>query len=457
MRLAPWPILWFAGFAAVKEIRPAAGMEWSGLKLNRSRKLLERRTARKPLLVVAAIVLAAIASLGVLLVSGRVGNSSFPYRGDIGQFAAGRRDALTLDRSRLTQLQRKQLNQAPLAPHVNVGDLLIPDSDSTLLYVKRPVVVMLDKLIGAVTKAHPTAILTKSQSTVTPDEDRMAGSTGFGPHVRGESLDVAFEIPGMTSRAAAVYLAQLAYRSGVKGIAVLRDEDKYSVHLDPVRIDPWYAEQVWQQVQTPRGKRWVVYYQGVDPARWSSSGPALEADPNDIVGDWLSTTVVSGKTIPNGSALVKPTHLSVYRKPNGHYGLRILNDTIPDVTALWDAYRERPDRYVVQYDWKQTPPSQGVEQFRGTLQMIHGEVLRTTKQSNPAYPGEVTTVSAHWVRISRGQGGPDPELSCVNGVVYSHGFPASSADATRSGGQFIDRTLFERPEYRESAPSFVPR
>jgi hypothetical protein len=89
--------------------------------------------------------------------------------------------------------------------------------------------------------------------------------------------------------------------------------------------------------------------------------------------------------------------------------------------------------------------------------MIRGEVLRTTTQTNPAYPGEVTTVSAHWTRLSRGQSGPDPEISFLNGVVRSHGFPANGSDTTASGGQYIDRTLLDQQAYRESAPSFVPR
>jgi len=56
-------------------------------------------------------------------------------------------------------------------------------------------------------------------------------------------------------------VAAEAYRLGTKGIAVLQDSNRYSVHLDAIRTDGWYVEQGWQQLDTPVGKRWVAYFQ----------------------------------------------------------------------------------------------------------------------------------------------------------------------------------------------------
>ena len=178
------------------------------------------------------------------------------------------------------------------------------------------------------------------------------------------------------------------------------------------------------------------------------------ANNKDIEGEWLSTSIVAGKNIANGSMKTPSTRLIIFRKPNGHYGMRILGDTLPDVTAMWDAVRRGPTTYEIRYQWPQKPPGIGVEEFNGTLEYRAGVVIRDTIQSNHAYPGESTHVNSRWTRIPHGTRGPDPALSYRNGTLYSHDIPVTDEDGTRTGGRYIERRLFDAPCYRESAPGF---
>jgi len=80
--------------------------------------------------------------------------------------------------------------------------------------------------------------------------------------------------------------------------------------------------------------------------------------------------------------------------------------------------------------------------FYGTLEQKDDIIIRYTTQSNTAYPGQDTTVSARWVRIHHGQRGEDPNLTYRNNTVLSNGRPCDGVDNTSRGGQYIDCKLF---------------
>ena len=370
------------------------------------------------------------------------------------QFARGRGDSLVLDLTRLSRAQRLTVLTLPLTGRINVSDVATDETCAAgAVMIKRPVVSMLDRLVGSVTAANPGATLALSNGWRPAAVDREVGGSGSGPHVRGECQDVAFEIPGLTPRASAARVAATAYNIGIKGIAILNDSDRYLVHLDPVRTDPWYVEQIWQQVATRDGGKWATYYQGVDATQWGKpSGALVSAD--DITGEWMATSIISGKKVVNGAMKSGPLRITVYQKPDGHYGMRIPDDSLPEVTALWDATRQGPGSYVVRYRWPLKPPDKGVEEFEGTVAVKNGVALRNTTQTNAGYPGESTHVNARWVRVASGRRTLDPELSWKDNRLYSHGRPISKADDTVHNGQFIDPGLFDSRSYRESPPAF---
>lgn len=370
------------------------------------------------------------------------------------QFAAGRGDSFVLDLARLTPAQRQNVLKLPLTERISLGDVATEETSAAgPVVIKRPIVSTLDKIVAAITAAYPTARLSISNGWRPAAADRQVGGTGSGPHVRGDSIDIAFDIPGLNSRAAAVRVASEANKLGAKGIAILNDVARYQVHIDPVRSDPWYVEQVWQEIDTPAGQKWVTFYQGVDPKLWAM--PAASPEGADaIAGDWMATSILSGKDVVNGSVKSAPMRVTVYRKPNGHYGMRIPGDTIPEVTALWDAVRRGPGSYVVRYRWPRKPPDKGIEEFTGIVEVKNGVAIRNTDQTNPAYPGQSTHVNARWVRIAAARRGIDPELTYHDNMLWSHGRKCTGADETARGGQYIDSQLFDARTYRESAPVF---
>ena len=225
-----------------------------------------------------------------------------------------------------------------------------------------------DKLVGTMATNYPQARLAVSIGWRPAKVDGSAGATGIGPHVRGDCQDVAFEYPGRPGAPQQWPSPPLPTSLGVQGIAIPNDGSRYLVHLDPVRAGSWHVEQAWLPVETPAGKKWATFYQGVEPNLWGSPVTA-STNPDDIVGDWMATSIISGKQYPNGSIKSGPSRLSVFRRPNGHFGMWIPDDQLPKVTALWDAERRGDGQYVICYSWPQAPPDKGVEEFRGTVKI----------------------------------------------------------------------------------------
>ena len=183
----------------------------------------------------------------------------------------GKSEKLVLNVRYLTPVQRAALAKQRVSEQIKVEDFLTQGTNSLGdMIIKREVVSGLEKLSDQIKEVYPEAILQWSSGYRSPLKQKTTSETGStaGPHVRGDAVDIVFRIPGKSSEESAKLLAQQAKELGIKGIAIDKNPstESYSCHLDFVRKDEWYAEQVWEKdKKTNRSK---VIYKRVDPSTW---------------------------------------------------------------------------------------------------------------------------------------------------------------------------------------------
>ena len=201
------------------------------------------------------------------------------------------------DLNYLSSSEKQNILSKKVSPHFHVSDFM-QDPVSTIdgkanqnLVVRHSMLVMLERLIVAVQKTDPKAQLIIVNGFRGAAKDNFVGGNGFGPHARGDAVDVTFKMHNAAyTREIARFIAATADDLGVNGIAIDQEEDvdhpeagiQYVVHLDPVRPDKWHVEQEWKSaaVSDTGRSQWVPVYRRVNAQDWKSAAPAQ--NPYDV-------------------------------------------------------------------------------------------------------------------------------------------------------------------------------